>query len=104
MSREDVFDAMVHWKLLRDAGVKIVTCQRGELDFSNLGLPVLTLAKLIESKIACAEGNVRRAYKDFADVIELILANRLSSAFARYLHKPLRPTFRELVTRARGGE
>jgi DNA invertase Pin-like site-specific DNA recombinase len=35
-SREDVFDAMVHWKLLRDAGVKIVTCQRGELDFSNL--------------------------------------------------------------------
>lgn len=37
MSREDVFDAMVHWKLLRDAGVKIVTSQRGELDFSNLG-------------------------------------------------------------------
>lgn len=37
MSREDVFDAMVHWKLLRDAGVKIVTCQRGELDFCNLG-------------------------------------------------------------------
>ncbi|MBU6175596.1 MAG: recombinase family protein, partial [Planctomycetes bacterium] len=37
MSREDVFDAMQHWKLLRDAGVKIVTCQRGELDFSNLG-------------------------------------------------------------------
>lgn len=37
MSREDVFDAMVHWRLLRDAGVRIVTCQRGELDFSNLG-------------------------------------------------------------------
>jgi DNA invertase Pin-like site-specific DNA recombinase len=37
MSREDIFDAMVHWKLLRDAGVKIITCQRGELDFSNLG-------------------------------------------------------------------
>jgi DNA invertase Pin-like site-specific DNA recombinase len=37
MSREDVFDAMQHWKQLRDAGVKIVTCQRGELDFSNLG-------------------------------------------------------------------
>jgi hypothetical protein len=32
-----VFDAMLHWKLLRDAGVKIVTCQRGELDFENLG-------------------------------------------------------------------
>lgn len=37
MSREDIFDAMMHWKILRDAGVKIVTCQRGELDFSNLG-------------------------------------------------------------------
>lgn len=37
MSREGVFDAMVHWRLLRDAGVRIVTCQRGELDFSNLG-------------------------------------------------------------------
>ncbi|MFM8190111.1 MAG: hypothetical protein ACKN85_16635 [Pirellula sp.] len=37
MSREDVFDAMQHWKQLRDAGVKIVTYQRGELDFSNLG-------------------------------------------------------------------
>jgi DNA invertase Pin-like site-specific DNA recombinase len=37
MSREDVFDAMVHWKQLRDAGVKIVTCQRGELDFGSLG-------------------------------------------------------------------
>jgi DNA invertase Pin-like site-specific DNA recombinase len=37
MSREDIFDAMQHCKLLRDAGVKIVTCQRGELDFSNLG-------------------------------------------------------------------
>jgi site-specific DNA recombinase len=37
MSREDIFDAMLHWRLLRDAGAKIVTCQRGELDFSNLG-------------------------------------------------------------------
>ena len=37
MSREDIFDAMLHWRLLRDAGIKIVTCQRGELDFSNLG-------------------------------------------------------------------
>ena len=37
MSREDIFDAMLHWRLLRDAGVKIVTAQRGELDFNNLG-------------------------------------------------------------------
>ncbi|MEQ1905453.1 MAG: recombinase family protein [Pirellulaceae bacterium] len=37
MSREDIFDAMVHWRAFRDAGVSIVTCQRGELDFNNLG-------------------------------------------------------------------
>lgn len=37
MSREDVFDAMQHWRALRDAGVTIITCQRGELDFGNLG-------------------------------------------------------------------
>lgn len=66
------------------------------------GLPVLSLAKLIESKIACAEGNVRRAYKDLADVVELIAINRLNSAFARHLHKSLRPMFRDLVKRSRG--
>jgi DNA invertase Pin-like site-specific DNA recombinase len=37
MSREDIFDCMQHWKRLRDAGVSIVTCQRGELKFDNLG-------------------------------------------------------------------
>lgn len=37
MSREDIFDAMLHWKILRDAGVRIVTCQRGEMRFDNLG-------------------------------------------------------------------
>ena len=65
-------------------------------------LPVLTLAKLIESKIACGLGNIRRTHKDFADVVELIVHNRLNSSFARYLHKSLRVTYRELVRRARG--
>ncbi len=37
MSREDIFDVMMHWKLLSDAGDKIVACQRGELEFDNLG-------------------------------------------------------------------
>jgi hypothetical protein len=37
MSRADTFGVMLHWRLLRDANVKIVTCQRGELDFNNLG-------------------------------------------------------------------
>jgi hypothetical protein len=65
------------------------------------GLPVLTLARLIEAKIACGEGNLRRTHKDFADVIELIVINKLNSSFARHLHKSLRGTYRELVQRSR---
>ena len=65
-------------------------------------LPVLTLAKLIESKIACGLGNIRRTHKDFADVVELIVENRLNSSLARYLHKSLRTTYRELVRKSRG--
>ena len=66
------------------------------------GLPVLSLARLIESKIACGEGNLRRTHKDFADVVELIAKHDLRQSFARYLHRSLRKTFRELVLRARG--
>ena len=66
------------------------------------GLPVLTLARLIESKIACGQGNLRRTHKDYADVVELIARHRLNSAFARFLHKSLRPAFRQLVRAARG--
>ena len=40
------------------------------------GLPVLKLAKLIESKLACGIGNLRRTHKDFADVVELIVLYR----------------------------
>ena len=66
------------------------------------GLPALSLACLIETKIACGEGNLRRTHKDFADVVELIAAHDLSRSFARHLHKSVRRTFRELVLRARG--
>lgn len=66
------------------------------------GLPVLRLARLIETKIACGLGNLRRTHKDFADVIELIVHNRLDSSFARYLHKSLRRTYRQLARRAGG--
>lgn len=65
------------------------------------GLPVLSLARLIETKIACGSGSLRRTHKDFADVVELIVANRLGAGFARFLHKSVRTTFRELVTRTR---
>ena len=66
------------------------------------GLPVVSLAKLIESKIACGEGNLRRTHKDFADVVELIAKHDLRQSFARHLHKSLRKTFRQLVLQARG--
>jgi hypothetical protein len=66
------------------------------------GLPVVTLARLIESKIACGQGNLRRTHKDYADVVELIAQHRLNSSFARFLHKSLRPAFRQLVQTARG--
>ena len=57
---------------------------------------------LIESKIACGEGNLRRTHKDFADVVELIAKHDLRQSFARHLHKSLRKTFRQLVLQARG--
>jgi hypothetical protein len=66
------------------------------------GLSVLRLPKLIESKIACGEGSVRRTHKDFADVVELIVQNRLHASFARLLHKSLRATYRALVRASRG--
>ena len=64
-------------------------------------LPVVRLSKLIEMKIACGTGNIRRTHKDFADVVELIAIRNLDSGFARYLHKSVRKTYRELVKNAR---
>ena len=64
------------------------------------GLPVLSLAALIQSKLACGLGNLRRTHKDFADVVELIAIHRLSSSFARLLHKSVQPEFRTLVKHA----
>ena len=51
-------------------------------------------------KIACGISNLRRTNKDFADVVELIAVRKLESSFARFLHKSLRPTFRELARNA----
>ena len=64
------------------------------------GLLVVRLSRLIEMKIACGAGSLRRTHKDFADVVELIAIRNLDSSFARYLHKSLRETYRELVHRA----
>jgi hypothetical protein len=66
------------------------------------GLPVLSLAQLIQSKLACGLGNMRRTHKDFADVVELIAIHRLDGSYARNLHKSVRKEFRQLVRHARG--
>lgn len=63
------------------------------------GLPVLALPALIESKLACGEGDARRMHRDFADVVELIAVHGLGGAFSRHLHKAVRPAFRRLVRR-----
>jgi len=65
------------------------------------GLSVVRLSRLIEMKLACGLGSMRRTHKDFADVVELIAIRNLDGSFARFLHQSLRPTFRELVHRVR---
>jgi hypothetical protein len=73
----------------------------GELNVELIeGLSVVRLSRLIEMKIACGMSNLRRTHKDFADVVELIAIRHLDGSFARFLHKSLRPTFRELVRNA----
>lgn len=64
------------------------------------GIMVVKLARLIEMKIACGTGSLRRTHKDFADVVELIAVHGLDLSFARHLHKSLRKTFKELVRSA----
>lgn len=64
------------------------------------GLPVLSLAGLIEAKIACGERDPRRTHRDFADVVELIAGHGFDGSFARHLHKRVQPTFRRLVRHA----
>jgi hypothetical protein len=65
------------------------------------GLAVLSLARLIEIKLACGLGSPRRTHRELADVVELIAAHRLARSFARHLHKSLRPAFRKLVVQSR---
>ena len=64
-------------------------------------LPVLSLAQLVQAKIACGLGDMRRTHKDFADVVELIAIHHLDGSYARFLHKSVRKEFRELVRRAK---
>ncbi len=86
----------------RDSEVKLPDPADARATTEIEELPVLSLAKLIESKIACGLGNLRRTHRDFADVIELVVQNRLNRSFACFLHKSLRATYRGLVRRSRG--
>lgn len=64
-------------------------------------LPVLSLTRLIEAKVACGEGDLRRTHRDFADVVELIAIHNLDGSFARFLCESLRLAFRKLVRHVR---
>jgi hypothetical protein len=68
------------------------------------GLRVVTLPRLIEIKLACGLGDMRRTHRDLADVVELIAVHRLGRDFARHLHKSVRASYRKLVKQARGDE
>lgn len=88
----------------RDSEVTIAT-PAGELNVEELeGLSVVRLSRLIEMKLACGMHNPRRMHRDFADVVELIVIRKLDGSFARFLHKSVRPAFRELVRNSQASE
>lgn len=60
------------------------------------GVTTVTLVDLIGMKLRSGSTNLLRA-QDLADVIGLIRHHRLTSVFARHLHKTLRSPFRKLV-------
>jgi hypothetical protein len=88
----------------KDSEVK-VAAPEGERNVEELeGLSVVRLSRLVEMKIACGMCNPRRMHKDFADVVELIVIRNLDGSFARFLHKSVRSTFRELVRKSQAPE
>lgn len=88
----------------RGAEVRIAPPE-GDLNIEEIeGFSVVRLSRLIEMKIASGMCNLRRTHKDFADVVELIAIRRLDASFVCFLHKSVRPTFRELVRNANAGD
>lgn len=82
-----------------------ISVPEGVLNVEEIeGMSVIRLSRLIEMKIACGESNLRRIHRDFADVVELIAIRNLDGSFARFLHRSVRSTFRELVRNARAGD
>jgi hypothetical protein len=85
----------------KDAEVNLPEPEQPGVTVEIEGLRVLSLARLIETKLACGLGSPRRTHRDLADVVELIAIHQLDSSFSRHLHKSLRPTFRKLVAQTR---
>ena len=78
-----------------------IALPEGEQNVEEIeGLSVVRLSRLIEMKIACGSGNLRRKHKDFADVVELIVHRNLDGSFAGLLHRSVRQAFRELLRNA----
>jgi hypothetical protein len=76
--------------------VKPVPIHRATID----QIVTISLADLINLKVKSGTGNVKRT-QDIADVVGLIQANHLTSAFAAKVAKELRPEFRKLVKAVR---
>ncbi|MEM9369009.1 MAG: hypothetical protein AAGD07_23720 [Planctomycetota bacterium] len=82
-----------------------IAVPEGDLNVEEIeGMSVVRLSRLIEMKIACGASNLRRTHRDFADVVELIAIRELDSSFARFLHKSVRSTFRDLIRNARASD
>jgi hypothetical protein len=65
------------------------------------GVLTIGLADLVEMKLRSGMKNLARA-QDLADVVGLIRARKLGSAFAAKLDKNVRPEFRKLVKAVEG--
>lgn len=88
----------------KDSEVRVVAPE-GPLNVEEReGFSVVRLSRLIEMKLACGMHNPRRMHRDFADVVELIVVRKLDGSFARFLHKSVRSTFRELVRKSQSSE
>lgn len=88
----------------RDSPVRLPDPAESRAQVEIEKLPVVSLARLIEMKLASDSGDLRRTHKDFADVVELIDVHQLDGRFAARLHKSVRTWFRELLRRVRSGD
>ncbi len=94
------FDAQAKQFVKNDVPVHLVTISQLKVAPRSIqdieGIRTVALADLINMKLRSGTLNVLRA-QDLADVIGLIRANRLESAFVTQIDKELRREFRKLA-------